>query len=301
MSSRKQLFVIAGPTASGKSQLALDLACNIDGEVINADSIQVYREIPILAATPSSHDKALVLHHLYNYISVIESYSVGKYIEDAVSTIHAITARGKVPILVGGTGMYIKSLCYGMHHIPDIDPEIRASSRNKFQELGNEKFYKELQELDPLGAAQLHPSNSQRLIRFYEIFMQTGHSILEFYQDEPSLFLENYDIKTIILEPDRKMLYHRCNERFVSMVENGAIQEVEHVRSLYQGKTAASIAIGFNELGLYLDGALSRNEAIALSQTRTRQYAKRQMTWFRHQISEGIQIDPDNFNIEELL
>jgi tRNA dimethylallyltransferase len=300
---RKQLFVIAGPTASGKSQLALNLSCEVGGEIINADAIQIYNEIPILSCAPSEYDKSLIKHHLYNYITVTDDYSVGRYIKDAIATIHNITARDKIPILVGGTGMYIKSLCHGMHNIPDIDPEIREKSRDKFQALGNEKFYAELQRLDPVGAEKLHASNSQRIIRFYEIFMQTGRSIVEFYMDKPSLFLEDYDIKTIVLETDRMVLYDRCNARFVSMVENGAIQEVEHIRVLYSGKTAAEKAIGFNELVLYLDGAITKDEAITLAQARTRQYAKRQMTWFRHQIDDAtpISFDSSISSIDDIL
>ena len=286
-----QLFVIAGPTASGKSQLAIDLAHRINGEIINADAIQVYKELPLLSCSPSKTDTNSISHHLYNYICLTAHYSVGQYIKDATTVIYDITARSKVPILVGGTGMYIKSLCYGIHNIPDIDLTIREQVRNKFHKLGNEKFYQALQQLDPVGSKQLHPSNSQRIIRFYEVFIQTGRSIVEFYKDEPLSFLKNYNIKIIILEPDRKMLYDRCNKRFIEMIKNGALDEVEHVRLLYSGsKTAAEKAIGFNELGLYLDGTLSKNDAIALAQARTRQYAKRQMTWFRHQISDAIRI-----------
>ncbi len=285
------LYVIAGPTASGKSKLALDLAREIDGEIINADAIQVYQEIPILAAIPSNADKALVQHHLYNYVSITDSYSVGRYITDAVAVIHEITVRGKVPILVGGTGMYIKSLCYGIHNVPNIDPAIRTNSRHKFQELGNTKFYEALWDLDPEGAAKLRVSDSQRLIRFYEVFMQTGRSILEFYNEKPSLFLENYNIHINILETDRKMLYERCDARFVEMIENGALNEVSNVRSLYADTTAAEKAIGFNELSRYLDGLISREDAILSAQARTRQYAKRQMTWFRHQLHDAVKIE----------
>lgn len=297
MSRTKQLFVIAGPTASGKSKLALDLANKINGEIINADAIQVYKEVPILSCSPSKADTDSIAHYLYNYICLTAHYSVGKYIQDAIATINNITARNKVPIIVGGTGMYIKSLCYGIHNIPDIDPKIREKTRDKFQKLGNEKFYQELQKLDPIGALQLHPSNSQRIIRFYEVFTQTGRSIVEFYKDEPSLFLKDYAIKTIILEPPREMLYDRCNTRFVSMLQEGAVEEVEHIRSQYTSTTAAEKVIGFNEIGLYLDGTVSKDDAVTLAQARTRQYAKRQMTWFRHQISDAKRIDPANFDV----
>ncbi len=288
-----ELFVIAGPTASGKSQYALDLANKVGGEIINADAIQVYQEIPILSCAPSIADTKSITHHLYNYISVTDDYSVGKYIQDAVTAINNVTSSGKVPILVGGTGMYIKSLCYGIHDIPEITAEIRANTRSKFQELGNEKFYDELRQLDPIGAAQIHQSNSQRVIRYYEIFMQTGHSIVEFYKDKPQSFLQNYDIKTIILEPERKMLYDRCDKRFIAVLDN-ALEEVAYVCSLYDEYTAAEKAIGFNELKAYLANTISKDEAIALAQARTRQYAKRQMTWFRHQIDDAIRIEFDN-------
>jgi len=297
VSNTQKLFVVAGPTASGKSQLAIDLANKINGEIVNSDAIQVYKNINILSASPSQRDKESISHHLYNYIDLEEDYSVGRYIKDATSIIHAITEQGKVPILVGGTGMYIKSLCYGIHNIPDIDPMIRQKARMLFQEQGNEKFYHELQKFDPIGANELHPSNSQRLIRYYEVFLQTGRSITEFYKDRPTLFLEKYDIQIIILEPDRKMLYERCDKRFNSMLDNGAIEEVLHIRSLYNDTTAATKVIGFNEIGLYLDGTISKDDAISLAQTRTRQYAKRQMTWFRHQIEDAIRIDPNNNTI----
>ena len=291
MKHQQKLFVIAGPTASGKSQFAIDLACKIDGEIINADAIQVYSEMPILTAAPSAYDQAVIKHHLYNYIPVTDHYSVGKYIENAIATIHEVTARNKVPILVGGTGMYIKSLCYGMHDIPDISPEIRANVREKFQKLGNIEFYKALKDLDPIGAEMLHESDSQRLMRFYEISLQTGRSITEFYKEKPKLLLENYDIKTIILDPEREYLYERCNKRFIQMLEQGALDEVEHISSLYGAqKTAAEKVIGFNELAMYLKGEISKDEAIILAQTRTRQYAKRQVTWFKHQINDAMRI-----------
>lgn len=284
------LIVIMGPTASGKTQFALDVACKIGGEIVNADSIQVYKEIPILSSSPTSEEKSTINHHLYNYVPITEDYSVGRYIEDAIKIIHNISARNIIPILVGGTGMYIKSLCYGMHNLPQITPDIRESARNKFKELGNEKFYQELEKLDPLGASKLHPSNSQRLIRYYEIFIQTGCSITEFYKNTPSKFLENYDVKINILEPDRKTLYERCNARFLKMIEDGALNEVTKLKASYQNPIGARKAIGFNEISSYLDSEITFEEAIILSQARTRQYAKRQITWCKNQMHDAKHI-----------
>lgn len=290
ISKNHKLLVLAGPTASGKSGLALQLAEDMNGEIVNADAIQLYEDINIISATPSTSEMAIVPHHLYSHIPITGSCSVAEYVEKAANIIKHITSRNKIPILVGGTGMYIKSLCEGMHYIPEISIVVRLDARKKLKDVGKEKFHSILMDLDPESAAKIHPYNSHRLLRAYEVKIATGKSIQEFYLNKPITYLDEYEITTIILEPDRDVLYSRCNQRFLDMIKAGAIEEVENISKKYGNTDASSKAIGFNELKMYIERVISMDDAITLAQARTRQYAKRQMTWFRHQIANSITV-----------
>jgi tRNA dimethylallyltransferase len=293
------LLVIAGPTGSGKSRVALDLATKLSCEIINADAIQVYKSIPILSCSPNESDILITKHHLYNYVPITEHYSVMNFIQAAKQHICDITQRGIVPILVGGTGMYIKSLCEGINTIPDINIEIRDNARKKYF-IDPHAFYEELKALDPLVASKLHKSNTNRIIRAYEVYKQTGRSIYEFHANAPMSFLDGYKIVTIVLAPEREFLYFTCDKRFIEMIQHGAIDEVASVNLQYQCANAATKAIGFKEISLYLENKISYEECIELSQINTRHYAKRQVTWFKHQIRDAHRIEFDKSNIDSV-
>lgn len=278
----KKIIIICGPTASGKSAHAIDVAKAKKGAIINADSMQIYREIPILTASPSEEDKALVPHHLYNYISIKNSFSVVDYQKAALAKIAEVEAAGYLPIIVGGTGLYISALLKGLSKVPDIEPDIRQKARNLLKEVGNDAFHAKLMKVDPVVAAKLAIGDSQRMVRAYEIFLQTGKSITFFQQETPVSPLINYDIKIILISPERKILYKACDERFIKLVEKGALDEVRNAMV-----NANSKALGFAQLALHLRGEITLKEAIALAQTKTRQYAKRQVTWFTHQVSSS--------------
>ncbi len=279
---KPKLFIICGPTASGKSRLALEKALELEGEIVNADSIQVYKEIPILTCSPTMADKALAPHHLYNHTPIGENYSVSRYVQEATEAIDMITAREKIPIVVGGTGLYIKALSEGLSEIPEVPQELRNAVRDQFVDIGREAFYAKLQSLDPL-AARLHPSNTQRIIRAYEVFAYTEKSIFDFHASSaPKSPLDKYDVEITVLIPDRSELYSRCDGRFVELMSMGVLEEV---RNVMDQSSSAEKAIGFKEIRRYLRGEITREEATKQAQAKTRQYAKRQITWFKHQIN----------------
>lgn len=281
MTIKPQLFMICGPTASSKSAYAMELATALGGAIINADSMQVYREIPIITASPSDDDKIKIPHYLYNHISIKEEFSVAKYLPQALEAIEDAVAKGFVPIIVGGTGLYLKALLSGLSIIPDIDPDLRMHVRKEFEQLGKEAFYARLVERDP-ESCKIKAGDSQRMMRAYEVLLQTSMPI-SCYQDAKGISpLHEYDVSVTMLSPERSFLYKCCDERFVHMVENGGLEEVRRVMEIgYKPK-----ALGFAELCSYLGGEIPFQEAISLAQTKTRQYAKRQVTWFNNQIKD---------------
>ncbi len=283
---KKKIIIICGPTASGKSAYAMNVARTKNGAIINADSMQIYQEIPILTASPSDEDKKAIPHHLYNYVSIHDNFSVAKYQQEALAKITEVEKGGYLPIIVGGTGLYISALLYGINIMPAIDHNLRNNARSLLQEIGNEAFHAKLASLDPAVAAILSPGDSQRMLRTYEVHLQTGKSILHFQETEVKSPLADYDIETIMISPERSILYRNCDERFAHIVHNGGLEEVKN--SMQKG---SSKALGFEQLSAYLKNEISLEDAIILSQNKTRQYAKRQVTWFNHQIKNKIIIN----------
>ncbi len=276
--SKPKALIICGPTASGKSSFAMDVAHRHNGSIINADSMQIYNEISIITASPSKEDKTKIPHYLYNYIAVDREFSVGKYIDEVLGIIKDI----ELPIIVGGTGLYISALLYGLSNIPDINPQIRRQSREEFIELGAAVFYKRLIDLDP-SSIKLRSSDSQRMMRSYEVLLQTGNPI-SYYQDIKALSpLAGYDVSVMMLNPERSFLHECCEKRFRWIVQHGALDEARMVGDI---KTSAQKALGLQELQSYLRGDISLEEAINLAVIKTRQYAKRQVTWFNNQIHD---------------
>lgn len=277
--------IVAGPTASGKSALALGIAREVGGVVINADSMQVYDGLRVLTARPSPDDEARVPHRLYGVLSPREACSAGRWRQMAVEALGDAWRAGLLPVVVGGTGLYLGALMTGLSPIPEIPADIRRDTRERFARLGNEAFHAALTELDPVMAARLHPGNSQRLMRAYEVMIATGRSQADWQADPPAepapaRFL------TILADPPRDELYARCDARFAAMVAGGALDEVRALTSLgLDPALPAMRALGVAELADCLAGRLTLEEAVVSGCQATRRYAKRQTTWFRHQMS----------------
>ena len=278
------VVIIAGPTASGKSALALAAALRFDGEIINADSMQIYRELSVLTARPSISDEALVPHHLYGVLSASEACSAGRWLELALEKIKDVQARGKLPIICGGTGLYVKVLCEGIANVPDVPAEVLEQSEALYMELAGDAFVKRLADLDPVSAAKLVPSDRQRLIRAYSVVVATGRSLPEWHKDQSKK--PPIDAKFFILQlmPDRARLYEKIERRFDAMLDGGGLDEViALVEMQLDPSLPAMKALGVPELKLHIEGELEANAAIEQAKKTTRNLAKRQLTWFRNQ------------------
>ncbi len=278
--------LIAGPTASGKSALALKLARDYGGAVINADAMQVYRELRVLSARPDAAEEALAPHYLYGFVSSFEPFSVGRWLDAARGALDEVRARGLVPIVCGGTGLYFASLLNGLSPIPEIHASIRVEARQKLSELGNERFHAALAARDPVMGERLAPGDSQRLVRAWEVIEATGQSLAEWQmlKGEPVL---TGDLLRYVLKPNREWLVARIAKRFRTMIDEGALEEVRALRDGgLSGDLPAARALGVPSLMAHLEGRLSLDQAVEQAIVETRQYAKRQMTWFRHQMPD---------------
>ena len=275
-------ILIAGPTASGKSAAALALAEHLRGTVINADSMQVYRELAILTARPAEADISRVPHRLYGVVPAREAYSVGRWLEDAVRAIADAEGEGRVPILVGGTGLYFKALIEGLAPVPDVPAEIRKAWRERAEKVGAEGLYRDLSARDPAMAARLRPSDKQRLLRALEVIDATSISLSEWQGAGVAPVLAPDSVLKLVIAPEREAVYAAIDARFAAMIEAGAIEEVRALLALgLDPSLPAMRAQGVRELAAYLSGESSLEEAIAKAKTETRRYAKRQMTWLR--------------------
>lgn len=291
---KQTVFVIGGPTASGKSGLALALAERVNGAVINGDSMQIYRGLPMLTAQPSSEDCSIVPHRLYNSLSPDDICSAGLWRDMALDEIAEVQALGKTPVIVGGTGFYLKSLLKGLSPIPDVEPQVRARLIALQIEMGNPAFHAEFAKLDKRMADKLDPFNTQRVVRAWEVLEGTGKSLAE-WQDEPPIAPPPHlHFVMVALLPDREKLYQRCNRRFDLMVKDNVLDEVTAFRKTCPAGAPLEKALGYPELCAFVDGKISLPEAVSLAQQSTRNYAKRQVTWFRNQIEADIVLDtPD--------
>ncbi len=285
--SEKAIHIIAGPTASGKSALAIDKALALNGVIINADSMQVYDALPILTAQPSDEDKQKAPHELYGMLDPNDPFSAGAWNERARELITQLLEEGKTPIVTGGTGLYLKALIEGFSPLPEVPDEVRARVTALQKELGNPGFYDALKKIDPVMASRFHPHHTARLVRAYEVIEATGKSLAEFQNIPPDKPPDDWIFDVTLVMPDRATLHKRCNERFVWMMENGAPEEIRTFDALGHIEPKALIhkALGAAPLRAWLAGHLSRDEAVSKAQTETRQYAKRQTTWFRNQIA----------------
>lgn len=279
----RDVLVVGGPTASGKSALALDLARRFDGIVVNGDALQVYRDLRILSARPDADEEAAIPHRLYGVLDGSERCTVARWRMMALDAISGAYAEGRVPVVVGGTGLYLRSLMQGIADIPDIPPKIRQSTAELHAFLGGEAFHEELARRDPKAAARLHPGDRQRLVRAFEVMAATGRSIVD-WQTAPGSGPDGLAFHFIGLMPPRETLYPACDNRFQAMLEEGALEEVRRLdaRRLPPDLPVMK-AVGVPELRRHLSGELPLAEASALARQSTRRYAKRQLTWFRHQ------------------
>lgn len=286
-SNKPRPIIIAGPTCSGKSERALSIARNFSHAwIINADSLQIYQDVPVLTAQPSKAEQQTCQHFLYGFHPVLEPYSVSIWLSRAQELIHKAINSGTTPIIVGGTGMYLQKLLFGISTLPSIAPQHRCETENLLKQLGNAEFFKLLQILDPVSAAKLHQNDSYRILRAYEIAKYTGKTIGEWHGAQKKE--GEYNFELIKIELPRDELYQRCESRFDAMLQCGALEEVVKLREKY-GKNhhiGAFKAIGITELSSYLDGEISIERAVELAKTATRQYAKRQCTWFRNQFAQ---------------
>lgn len=278
-------LIIAGPTASGKSSLAMDIAGIYPSTIINADSQQVYKELSILSARPSVDDERATPHALFGVLGADEVCSVGRWLELVKPALEQSIENGQIPILVGGTGLYIKALIEGLSPIPEVSRDARAAARALWEDVGQDEFLKKLAELDQLSASRIAPTDSQRLIRAYEVSLFT-HRPFSSWKDEPKIMpFAQFDFLTIQLLPERDTLYAKINQRFDQMVENGALSEVKNLLKLgLAADLPAMKALGVPQLASHIRGEISLDLAGDMAKTASRNYAKRQLTWARHQV-----------------
>ncbi len=290
MDLKSKIILISGPTASGKSKFAIQLAKKINGEVINADSMQIYKELKILTARPKLKDIKIVKHHLYGFKSVKDIYSTGNWLRDAKSKIKNIKKKNKIPILVGGTGLYFKALTEGIVKIPKIPLNIRNRVRKKQSKIGQNKFYSELTKLDPLCKNKIDKNDTQRSIRAYEVKKFTNKSLFDWYSETYSDFTHDSFIKLYVDYPREKLL-EKISLRANEMLRDGAINEVKKFYKLRIRKDLSSQkVIGLHEIKEFLDKRLDLNVLKEKISIKTRQYAKRQSTWARGQMTDWQKI-----------
>ena len=290
-------IIITGPTAGGKSDIAEHVCDALDGVIINADSLQVYKGLPQLTAQPVIQEGR---HVLYNYFEPDDKCDVVRWVGLVQEAITQAKTAGKHPIIVGGTGFYLKVLMEGIAPIPDVPDELMQRAVEIIQTQGIEILFQDLQLKDPNLPEHLRVTDVHRIMRAWTVLEATGKPIQEWYQLQQP---QNERFIKVLCTHEREILYHRINQRFVSMWKNGITSEVQVFRTTYQeiNNNYAAKAIGFGEVTAYLDGLFTESQAIEQAQTKTRQYAKRQLTWFRHQFDADIILDEPQFKVDKLL
>ena len=275
-------ILIAGPTASGKSGLALVIAERVGGVVINADSMQVYRELAILTARPSEADLARTPHALYGFVSGAEAYSAGRYAVDAANAIAEARAQGRVPIIVGGTGLYFKALLEGLSPVPAADPQVRAYWRGQAAERPAPELHALLAQRDPEMAARLMPTDPQRIVRALEVLESTGRSLAAWQREPGTPVLAEEETVRLLVLPDRDTVGSRIDARFDAMLAEGGVEEVRRLLAFGLSEELPFMrALGVAQLAAHVRGDLQLDAAAEAAKTETRQYAKRQATWLR--------------------
>ena len=286
--------LVAGPTASGKSALALALAEKLGGVIVNADSMQVYRDLRIITARPSPADEARVPHRLYGHVDAAENYSVGRWCQDARVALREAEQGGKTPILVGGTGLYFKALTQGLSDVPATPAEVRTHVRTRLDTEGVAALHAELSRRDPAMGSRLKPGDRMRIARALEVLEATGRSLADWHRDGMPAILDPARAIKVFLTPDRAELHRRIDARFDAMLEAGAVEEVKTFaeRGL-DPMLPAMKAHGVPWLRRYLAGEIALVEAVAGGKQDTRRYTKRQVTWFRNQMPDWTWVPPE--------
>jgi tRNA dimethylallyltransferase len=286
--------LIAGPTASGKSALALELAQKTGGVVINADSMQVYRDLRVITARPTPEEEARVPHLLYGHVDAAINFSAGSWVTDAAAALAQARAQNRLPIFVGGSGLYFKALTRGLSAVPPIPSGIREAVRARLERDGVEALHAELALRDPASAERLKPRDRTRIARALEVVEATGRSLTDWHRDGLPPLLPPGQFNALFLEPDREALYARIDARFDAMLKAGALDEVEALASRKLASLLPAMkAHGVPALIRHLRGEISLDEATAIGAADTRHYAKRQFTWFRHQLPEFEWVKPE--------
>tara|TARA_B100000427_G_scaffold10669_1_gene9006 strand:- start:1622 stop:2530 length:909 start_codon:yes stop_codon:yes gene_type:complete len=296
MDLKSKIILISGPTASGKSNFAVKLARKINGEIINADSMQVYKELKILTARPVNKEYKNIKHHLYGFQSVKKKFSTGNWLKFVIEKIQAIKKRKKVPILVGGTGLYFKALTNGLVKIPNIPIRFRKKIRSLQKKIGKKNFFRELVKIDPLIKNRINPTDVQRTIRAYEVKSYTKISLINWFKNTKPKFAED-DFYKIYIDFPRSELLEKISKRTMQMMKKGAINEVKKFLKLKISKdNTANKVIGINEIRDFLQKNSSLDEVIEKISIKTRQYAKRQSTWARSQMINWHRVNSKDLN-----
>ena len=286
--------LIAGPTASGKSALALELARATGGVIVNADSMQVYRDLRIITARPTPEQEALIPHRLYGHVDAAVNFSAGHWVSDAAKALAQARAQPALPIFVGGSGLYFKALTRGLSAVPPIAPGIREGVRARLERDGVEALHAELARRDPAGAERLKPRDRTRIARALEVIEATGRSLTSWHRDGLPPLLPPGSFSALFLAPDRDQLYARIDARFAAMLQAGALQEVAALAARRLDPLLPAMkAHGVPALIRHLKGEITLEEAAAIGRADTRHYAKRQFTWFRHQLPEFEWVKPE--------
>ncbi len=296
MDLKSKIILISGPTASGKSSFAIKLAKKIKGEIVNADSMQVYKQLKVLSARPDSKNYQSIKHHLYGFQDAKKNFSTGDWLKIANKKIIEVKKRKKTPILVGGTGLYFKALTDGLVRIPNIPVRFRNKIRNLNKKIGQNKFYKQLIKLDPLSKNKINPTDTQRSIRAFEVKKFTNKSLHDWFKNTKSNYLED-DFFKIYIDYPRDELIERIHQRTGKMIKMGAVNEVKRFLKLkIKKQMTACKAIGVNEIQEYLSKEKKIDEIEEKISIKTRQYAKRQSTWARGHMSDWVKLKPSEIN-----
>jgi tRNA dimethylallyltransferase len=290
-----QAVLIAGPTASGKSALALELAQKTGGVVINADSMQVYRDLRVITARPTPEEEATVPHRLYGHVDAAMNFSAGHWVADAAAALAEVRSQNRLPIFVGGSGLYFKALTRGLSAVPPIPPAIREGVRSRLERDGVEALHAELAQRDPHSAERLKSRDRTRIARALEVVEATGRSLTDWHREGLPPLLPSGAFYALFLAPDRDRLYARIDARFDAMLKAGALEEVTALSARHLDPLLPAMkAHGVPALIRYLGGEITREAAAEIGRANTRQYAKRQFTWFRHQLPEFRWVKPED-------
>jgi len=296
MDLKSKIILISGPTASGKSNFSIKLAKKVNGEIVNADSMQVYKELKILSARPSPKEYQKIKHHLYGFHSVKKNFSTGDWLKIAIKKVKEINKRKKIPIFVGGTGLYFKALTDGLVNIPNIPIRYRNNIRDLQKKLGQQKFYQKLIKLDPGSKENINPTDTQRSIRAYEVMHFTKKPLHDWFQNTKSYFNKD-DFLKIYIDYPRDELIQRIGKRVEKMIKLGAVQEVrKFVKLKVRKDKSVNKAIGINEIKEYLKDKKDMSDVIEKISIKTRQYAKKQSTWARGNMKSWLKFHPQDLN-----